>query len=85
MFTWRDAERLKKECEKSLRKNKHKAAKSHLRNIKRKRFAKPDDSKIREINNEFTYWDWVELHNNNKEPLEANPDLFDDDTTNTVD
>lgn len=97
MFSREEAEKLKQECARELRKRGHKTPKSHLRHTKRKRFAKPDDSKIREITSKITYWEWVDNHTNKygqrgsqgsseyREPLEANPDLFDDNPNNTVD
>lgn len=77
VFDWKDAEKLKLECAEALRKKGIKTPSSGLRKRKRKRFVKPDDSKIRSINSKASYWDWVEQHEG-KEPLEANPDFFED-------
>lgn len=84
-FSWREAEELRKECIKALRKSKHKAENTGERKRIRKKFAQPDDSKIREIESTMTYAEWIAQRDLTREPLEANPDLFEDDLNDTVD
>lgn len=83
-FSWQEAEELKKECAKSLRKAKHKASNTNERKRIRKIFSKRDDSKFKTIKGKG-YTEWMEDHGKTIEPIEANPDLWEDDLHHTVD
>lgn len=73
-FEW-----LKKENARQLRRAGHKAPASNERvSHRRTSFNKPDDSKIRSIDSDITYEKWCLAHDIIQEPLEANPDLFEE-------
>lgn len=78
MFSKEEAAKLKENCRASLRKQGVRSPNSGKRKRVRKEFSEVDDSKIREIKSPRTYWDWVALNREGVEPLEANPDLFED-------
>ncbi len=78
-FLW-----LKRENIRQLRKAGHKADNIGAEPRKRKRFAAPDESKIRSIDSHNSYSNWIELHQG-PEPIEANPDLWEDNQNKTVD
>lgn len=79
-FEW-----LKRENARQLRKAGHKAMNTGERVRIKKTFNKPDETKIRELDKEIDYGRWCEIHDIVREPLEANPDLWEDDVNNTVD
>ena len=82
-FSWKDAQKLKDDCAKTLRKSGVKIPRGKRKHV-RKRFSKPDESKIRVING-MSYIDWMEYHSKDIEPIEANPDLWEEDFKKTVD